>query len=319
MKLLNAFDELFSNFCPHFKHAETFERARALAFSSVVTPGRRTITRLICSKNTQQQDWSADYKFFSMRPWTAQQLFLEILKECERHSTWPDGAMLIALDETSRKKTGKKIPGVTTLRDPMSLPYHVNLMPGLRFLQAAAIITPERCLEANRAIPIYFEEAAPAKKPPKNATDEVKEQYTRQQKIKRLSVRAHDAALQIRRPATGGINSLRAKCDLCSSLLTVVFVIGIFFAVFPKGLSRSSAPAKTLGCSNPRRPARCGPSGGIASTANAFRAQKSFAKTTACRGQRRAFLLPENITTSAIKPWHRCCGKPERAANHAAW
>lgn len=198
MKLTHAFDELFSNFRPHFKSQETFERAHALAYCSLVTYGRRTISRLICSKNEQQQDWSADYKFFSLRQWEGHDLFFEILKACDPHTHWPDNGVLVALDETIRKKVGKKIPGVTTLRDPMSLPYHVNLSPALRYLQAAAIIAPENKLEYNRAIPIYLEEAAPAKKPKKNASEEVKEQYKQEKKAKSVSRQGHQAALKIR-------------------------------------------------------------------------------------------------------------------------
>jgi len=199
MKLISSFDELFTKFRPHFKSIATFRRARALAYSSLVTYGRRTLTRLIRSRNEQQNDWSADYKFFSLRQWNAAHLFLEILKECDIHSHWSDDAILVAMDDTNRKKTGKKIPGVTTLRDPMSLPYHVNLRKGLRYLQASAIITPDNQIEFNRAIPISFEEAAPAKKPKKNAPDEVKEQYENERKNKCISVQGHRAALNIRK------------------------------------------------------------------------------------------------------------------------
>ncbi len=198
MKLIDSFDALFSTFRPYFKSSETFERGRSLAFCSTFTYGRRTISRLICSKNEQHNDWSADYKFFSLREWNADDLFVEIFKECDEHSYWPDGDVLVALDETLRKKTGKKIPGVATLRDPMSLPYHVNLTPGLRYLQAACIITPENKLEYNRAIPIFFQEAAPAKKPKKNASDAEKEHYKKEQKAKKITVKGHEAALKIR-------------------------------------------------------------------------------------------------------------------------
>lgn len=198
MNLTGAFEQLFSNFRPHFKSVETFERARTLAYCHLVTYGRHTISRLICSKNEQQNDWSADYKFFSLREWEAHHLFLEIFKECDTHSYWPDDAVVVALDETIRNKVGKKIPGVTTLRDPMSLPYHVNLAPGLRYLQAACLIAPENKIEYNRAIPIYFQEAAPAKKPKRNDPDEVKEQYKQEKKAKSISRQGHQAALKIR-------------------------------------------------------------------------------------------------------------------------
>jgi hypothetical protein len=198
MRLLNAFDDLFSNCRPHFKQERTFQRARALAYASLLTYGRHTITRLICSKNAQHQDWSADYRLFSMRQWSADDLFFEILTECDRHSHWPQNAVVVALDDTARKKTGKKIPGVCTLRDPMSLPYHVNLIPGIRFLQGSMIINPDKRIEYNRAIPILFHKAAPAKKPKKNASSEAKELYKEEKKKKRISVQGRKAAIKIR-------------------------------------------------------------------------------------------------------------------------
>jgi hypothetical protein len=188
MELLQAFDELYSDFRPHFKRTATFERGRALAFSTIVTYGRRTISRLICTKNEQNQDWSADYKFFSTRKWQANDLFFEILKVCNQYSNWREDAMLVALDDTLKRKTGKNIPGVSTLRDPMSLPFHINLSPGLRFIQASAIINPEGRIETSRAIPIHFQEAAPAKKPQKGAPHEVINQYKMEQKEKRISI-----------------------------------------------------------------------------------------------------------------------------------
>jgi hypothetical protein len=198
MPLLECFDELFSNFRPHFKQEETFQRARSLAYASIVTYGRRTITRLICSKNEHHKDWSADYRFFSERQWDPNNLFSEILNQCVPYSHWYQDAILTAMDSTIRKKTGKKIPGVRILRDPMSPPYHVNLTPGLRLLQASTIITPGQDVSTFRAIPNYFEIIPPAKKPRKNAPQEVKEQYKKEQKANRLGIRGHEAAISIR-------------------------------------------------------------------------------------------------------------------------
>ncbi len=198
MKLVQAFDELFSTWRPHFAQARTFERARGLAFSSLVTLGRHTVTRLICSKNEQDQDWSADYRFYSEREWSADPLFFEILKAADTHARWPQRDVLVALDDTARRKTGKKIPGVCTLRDPMSLPYHLNLIPGIRYLQGSLLINPDAELAYHRAIPILFEEAAPAKKPRKNAAAEEHEHYKEEQKKKRLSVQGHQAVRKIR-------------------------------------------------------------------------------------------------------------------------
>ena len=134
------------------------------------------------------QDWSADYRFYSARGWNADPLFFEILKAGDAHASWPQKDVLVALDDTARRKTGKKIPGVCTLRDPMSLPYHVNLIPGIRYLQGSLLINPGKGFDYYRAIPILFEKAAPAKKPRKNASPEDQATYKEQQKIGRAHV-----------------------------------------------------------------------------------------------------------------------------------
>lgn len=144
MNLIESFDALFAKLRPHFNRPETYERARALAISSLVTYGRHTITRLICSRARQLQDWSADYKFYSKREWDAQALFFEVLKHCDPHSHWPEDAVVMAMDDSLYRKTGKQIASVRTLRDPMSLPFHTNLIRGVRFIQASVLITHTR-------------------------------------------------------------------------------------------------------------------------------------------------------------------------------
>ena len=203
MNLLASYDELFGQCRPYFQQQRTFDRARALAFSSLITPGRHTISRLICSKNEQYQDWSADYLFFSRAHWCADDLFSTVLAQCAENSHWYQNGILMAMDDTCIKKTGKKIPKVATLRDPMSLPYHTNLMKSLRFIQASAIINPLERMDMVRAVPILFNEAGPAAKPKKNAPEEAKEQYKKEQKAKRLSVQGHQAALKLRKQVDG--------------------------------------------------------------------------------------------------------------------
>jgi hypothetical protein len=199
MKLLNAFDELLNRLEPCFGRIETFERAKELGFSQVATLGRRNISRIICTKNQPDEDWSADYKFFSCRKWSPEMIFNDILEQCDTHSHWYNNAIIMAMDDTNRQKTGKKIPCVRTLRDPMSPPFHTNLIQGIRFLQVSMIINPEGNIELSRAIPCRFIEAAPAKKPKKNAPDEIKEQFKKDQKQRRISAIAADELKKIRK------------------------------------------------------------------------------------------------------------------------
>ncbi|MGH7492401.1 MAG: transposase, partial [bacterium] len=167
------------------------------------------MTRLICSKNKQEQDWSADYRFYSEREWNADPLFFEILKAGDAYAHWPKQDVLVALDDTVRRKTGKKIPGVCTLRDPMSLPYHVNLIPGIRYLQGSLLVNPGKGFDYCRAIPILFEKAAPAKKPRKNASPEDQATYKEEQKKKRISVQGHEAIRKLRKQ----VDQLPGGCE----------------------------------------------------------------------------------------------------------
>jgi len=198
MNLIESFNHLFGDFRPYFKRPQTYERAHALAMSSLMTYGRHTITRMICARGRQHQDWSADYKFFSVREWSAHNLFSQVLKQCASHSRWPEDAMVMAIDDSLYRKTSTQNPDVRTLRDPMSLPFHPNLVRGVRFTQASAIITPEEKLEYARAIPVYFKNTPPARKPGKRASEEAKEQFKQAQKENRISVRGHQAALKLR-------------------------------------------------------------------------------------------------------------------------
>jgi hypothetical protein len=46
----------------------------------------------------------------------------------------------VAVDDTRLRKTGRAIPQARYHRDPLSPPFHVNLLRGLRFLQASLLL-----------------------------------------------------------------------------------------------------------------------------------------------------------------------------------
>ena len=49
-----------------------------------------------------------------------------------------------AIDDTFCKKTGRHIPGVKILHNPMSPAFHVNLCYGLRFVQISVLVIPPK-------------------------------------------------------------------------------------------------------------------------------------------------------------------------------
>jgi hypothetical protein len=124
---------------------------------------------------------------FSRSGWQPERLFDPVIDEhLERY---PKGPIVAAIDDTKLHKTGKKIPGTCWQRDPLSPPFHVNLLYGLRFLQASLLFPHYR--EGDyppRGIPVRFQEAPPPKKPGKRASEEERKAYRRLQKQKNLSM-----------------------------------------------------------------------------------------------------------------------------------
>ena len=94
----------------------------------------------------------------------------------------------VAVDETRLRKTGRLIPQAFYQRDPLSPPFHVNLMLGLRFLQASLLVPLYRqAAVSTRALPIAFEEVSPVKRPKRKASREQWRQYRQAAKQHNLS------------------------------------------------------------------------------------------------------------------------------------
>ncbi len=172
-----------------FAQKRTLHRAIEHAMGTPCALGRRTISRAICALGRQQQDWSADYKLFSRSPWNETRLFEPVLPSYLRR--WPRGFVPIGFDDTKTPKTGKKIKTAFWQRDPMSPPFHANLVWGLRFLQAAALFPLHREGPYDaRAIPVRFAEAPALRKPGKRATDAERKAYREAKKRFNLSIQA---------------------------------------------------------------------------------------------------------------------------------
>src|SRR5205807_8406794 len=58
-----------------FARREAHERAVEHLLASACTMGRRTVSRSIIALGRDDQDWSADYKFYSRSPWNENDLF----------------------------------------------------------------------------------------------------------------------------------------------------------------------------------------------------------------------------------------------------
>jgi hypothetical protein len=181
-----------------FPQQRTFERATRQALGSLLCLGRRCLSRIIWTNGGQHRSWSAEYFLHSRCLWEPQQLFRPIieggLEQCRQRLVG------VALDDTRLRKTGRSIPQAFYGRDPMSPPFHVNLVLGLRFLQASLLLPLHRSAPVSaRALPIRFEEVSRVKRPGKKATEEMKQQYRSAIKQRNLSRRFVEMGCQLRR------------------------------------------------------------------------------------------------------------------------
>lgn len=186
MSLLSEFLDITRDWRNVFPQQRTFHRAVRQALGSLVCLGRRCLSRIIWTNGGQHCSWSAEYFLHSRCQWEPQQLFRPALKRALTHCT--QRLVGVALDDTRLRKTGRSIPQAFYQRDPLSPPFHVNLVLGLRFLQASLLVPLHRTTAVGaRALPIRFEEVSRVKRPGKRATQEMKKQYLQAVKQRNLS------------------------------------------------------------------------------------------------------------------------------------
>lgn len=186
MILLAAFLEILSEWRDAFPQERTWRRAARQAVGFLACMGRRTLTRIIWTNGGQQRSWSSEYFLHSRCQWRPEQLFAPILRR--GLASCPGRLVGVAIDDTRLRKTGRTIPQAFFQRDPLSPPFHVNLMWGLRFLQASLLIPLHRQAPVScRAVPIAFEEASTVKRPKPNADPEHWRQYRQAVKQRNLS------------------------------------------------------------------------------------------------------------------------------------
>jgi hypothetical protein len=136
--------------------------------------GRHTISSLLRAQNRHHLDWSADYRFYSQDRFDEDAIFDQVLEQIQK-SLPKDQPLVAAMDDSLLRKTGRKIHGVRFLRDPLSPPFQVNLVRGLRVLQISAAV-PQGQGRA-RMIPIDFRHAVLPAKPRKDAPEQEWQNY----------------------------------------------------------------------------------------------------------------------------------------------
>jgi len=221
MTLLPRLCEVLGGWKHCFSDYRTFRRAKEHALALLVCLGRRTISRSICVLGRQFRNWTSEYRLFSKCRWRAHSLFNAVLERIPAllSSTQP---LVVALDDTICRKTGKRIRAAKMLHDPLSPPYHPNFCHALRFLQAVILIWPRATAGAARAIPVAFDLAPPVpkpkrpRKPGKRAGKKDWAAYARAWRAYRNDLKKYRKLQQLEGLSAQGVkllNGLRERCN----------------------------------------------------------------------------------------------------------
>lgn len=154
--------------------------------SHIVCFGRHTITGLLRLQDRTQLDWTADYRFYAEDHFDEDRAFGQVRQQIEQQLP-AQSPLVVAMDDSLLRKCGRKICGVRYLRDPMSPPFHVNFVRGLRVLQISAAI-PLGEQGAARLIPVDFQQALLPAKPRKNAPAHLHEAYEQERVKKNINL-----------------------------------------------------------------------------------------------------------------------------------
>jgi hypothetical protein len=113
--------------------------------------GRHTLTGCLSTLGAQQQDWSADYRLYSARRAEPEAAFGTILAEAGARVA---GRLWLGLDDSTLRKSGRRIPQTGWRRDPLSPPFAVNFQWGQRIVQSS-LLFPSQVGPA-RGLPVDF-------------------------------------------------------------------------------------------------------------------------------------------------------------------
>ena len=164
----------------------TFDRIRALLLSTLVCFGRHTITSMLSTAGCQFRDWTADYRLFSKGRFRAEPLF-EVARQAVVEQLAKGAPLVVAMDDTLLRKSGKRTAGVSYRRDPLGPRFQKNFVLAQRVLQVSAALPSKGSTGPARMIPIDFRHAPTPKKPSKHASDDELKAYRSRQKAQAIS------------------------------------------------------------------------------------------------------------------------------------
>lgn len=144
--------------------------------------GTHTVTGVLKTCGRQFEDWTADYRLYQQGLASTHKLLTPVRDWACENTT---GTIVVAMDDTCLRKSGRKIHGVKHFRDPLSPAFHTNLLFGQRFVQSSmAYQSPNGDA---RMIPVDWVHAPMPRKPRPKAPQAQWEAYKAARKEHALS------------------------------------------------------------------------------------------------------------------------------------
>jgi len=178
------------------------ERAKQLAYGFLTCTGRSTITSMLIAIGQQFKDWSAAYRLFWHERTNMNTVFEELTKISFEQLS-PSQMIVIHMDDTIIRKTGKTIPGTGWKRDPLGPAFHTNLIWSQRFIQTSISLPGDTFHSQAKSIPIDFHHAPSVKKPGKKASEQEMQIFKEERKIHNMSVAGLARIKEIRKRMDG--------------------------------------------------------------------------------------------------------------------
>lgn len=149
------------------------QRLERHLLAQLVALGEHHISGLLCTAGRQSLDWTADYRMYSRCRIDPERLFAPVRAALLARQQ-PGEPLVVAVDDTRLRKSGRKVAGAHYTRDPLGPRFQVNFIWAQRFVQSSLACGsgPEA-----RLVPIGWQHAPTVKKLSGKASDAERQAY----------------------------------------------------------------------------------------------------------------------------------------------
>jgi hypothetical protein len=156
------------------------------------------MSSIICTSAEQFRDWSADYRVVERGRFDRSHLFGAVVDHLTSMLSQAS-PLEVAVDDTTFKKSGRRVAGAQWRPDRTGPKFQVNLMWGVRFLQiSAALPSGDQVAGPACMVPVDLLHCPVAKKPSKSASTQELAKYRKLRREHALPKRAAAALERLR-------------------------------------------------------------------------------------------------------------------------